>query len=213
MFHFFGLPQIADRRKLVSSIKSSVINQENDKVSYKGRGNGSVNLDPVSSSRSTVDDHSSSIPSRNHASSTVDEVAETLPSDIGSGFDEVKNEYGKLELLRKASSEEDTSKQSEDTNSEAVWLEGLPSFLSSSSESSTEVDENRRLLNKTFLTEMDGEANDPVIEDVIPPPLAGANVMNVVLVAAECAPWSKTGIVALATSTSFTRKNFHIYLS
>ncbi|KAG6556462.1 hypothetical protein Mapa_002407 [Marchantia paleacea] len=27
----------------------------------------------------------------------------------------------------------------------------------------------------------------------IPPPLAGPNVMNVVLVAAECAPWSKTG--------------------
>jgi starch synthase len=26
-----------------------------------------------------------------------------------------------------------------------------------------------------------------------PPPLAGPNVMNVILVAAECAPWSKTG--------------------
>ncbi|KAK4797733.1 hypothetical protein SAY86_030059 [Trapa natans] len=30
-------------------------------------------------------------------------------------------------------------------------------------------------------------------EDAKPPPLAGANVMNVVLVAAECAPWIKTG--------------------
>lgn len=28
-----------------------------------------------------------------------------------------------------------------------------------------------------------------------PPPLAGPNVMNIVLVAAECAPWSKTGKV------------------
>lgn len=26
-----------------------------------------------------------------------------------------------------------------------------------------------------------------------PPPLAGPNVMNVIVVAAECAPWSKTG--------------------
>lgn len=26
-----------------------------------------------------------------------------------------------------------------------------------------------------------------------PPPLAGPNVMNVVMVGAECAPWSKTG--------------------
>ncbi|KAJ1419644.1 Starch synthase, catalytic domain [Sesbania bispinosa] len=30
-------------------------------------------------------------------------------------------------------------------------------------------------------------------EGEIPPPLAGTNVMNVILVAAECAPWSKTG--------------------
>ncbi|CAL1357751.1 unnamed protein product [Linum trigynum] len=31
------------------------------------------------------------------------------------------------------------------------------------------------------------------VEDSKPPPLAGANVMNVILVSAECAPWSKTG--------------------
>lgn len=30
-------------------------------------------------------------------------------------------------------------------------------------------------------------------ETEIPQPLAGTNVMNVILVAAECAPWSKTG--------------------
>ncbi|KAL3689037.1 hypothetical protein R1sor_015346 [Riccia sorocarpa] len=30
-------------------------------------------------------------------------------------------------------------------------------------------------------------------EAEVPPPLAGPNVMNVVIVAAECAPWSKTG--------------------
>lgn len=29
-----------------------------------------------------------------------------------------------------------------------------------------------------------------------PPPLAGPNVMNVVMVGAECAPWSKTGAKA-----------------
>lgn len=37
----------------------------------------------------------------------------------------------------------------------------------------------------------DTEANE---EEVIEaPPLAGVNVMNVIVVAAECAPWSKTG--------------------
>ncbi|GLJ50083.1 hypothetical protein SUGI_1065240 [Cryptomeria japonica] len=33
----------------------------------------------------------------------------------------------------------------------------------------------------------------PNVGDAKPPPLAGTNVMNIILVAAECAPWSKTG--------------------
>ncbi|KAK9067222.1 hypothetical protein SSX86_014548 [Deinandra increscens subsp. villosa] len=37
------------------------------------------------------------------------------------------------------------------------------------------------------------EADVPASDDVESPPLAGPNVMNVILVAAECAPWSKTG--------------------
>lgn len=36
------------------------------------------------------------------------------------------------------------------------------------------------------------DAAAPSSEDK-PPPLAGPNVMNIVVVAAECAPWSKTG--------------------
>ncbi|KVH92694.1 Glycogen/starch synthase, ADP-glucose type, partial [Cynara cardunculus var. scolymus] len=39
----------------------------------------------------------------------------------------------------------------------------------------------------------DEETDDPASDDVESPPLAGPNVMNVILVAAECAPWSKTG--------------------
>lgn len=35
------------------------------------------------------------------------------------------------------------------------------------------------------------EEEPPAVEK--PPPLAGPNVMNVVMVGAECAPWSKTG--------------------
>lgn len=46
---------------------------------------------------------------------------------------------------------------------------------------------------------MDDNIEEPKMfseEEVVkPPPLAGANVMNVILVAAECAPWSKTGII------------------
>ncbi|KAI3768568.1 hypothetical protein L2E82_19379 [Cichorium intybus] len=37
------------------------------------------------------------------------------------------------------------------------------------------------------------EADVPASDDIETPPLAGPNVMNVILVASECAPWSKTG--------------------
>lgn len=42
--------------------------------------------------------------------------------------------------------------------------------------------------------EANEETEDPVNIDEKPPPLAGTNVMNIILVASECAPWSKTGI-------------------
>jgi starch synthase len=188
-----GLLQIAERRKLVSSIKSSIINQEDDEVSYEERGKSSPNLDLASASDHTVDDHNSSIASSSYAPLAVDEVPETLDSE-SSGFDEVKKEYGEGSLLRKTSSDEDTTKKLKDINSKKVWSDGLPSFLLSSSDTSSVVDGNNEISNKTSLT-VDGEAENPVIEDVKPPPLAGANVMNIILVSAECAPWSKTGTV------------------
>jgi starch synthase len=190
-----GLLQITERRKLVSSIKDSIINQEDDEVSNEGRGTSSPNLDLSSASEKSVDNHNSGIPSNSYAHLTVDEEPETLPSDISQGFDEVKKESGKGAPERKISSDVDSTNRLKDTNSERDWSDGLPSFLSSSSKSSSLRDENHEIFNKTSLAELDGEANDPVIEEVKPPPLAGANVMNIIFVAAECAPWSKTGIV------------------
>lgn len=40
------------------------------------------------------------------------------------------------------------------------------------------------------------QPSQPQVEVVPEPPLAGDNVMNVVFVGAECAPWSKTGAPA-----------------
>ncbi|KAL0691671.1 hypothetical protein Bca4012_091350 [Brassica carinata] len=42
--------------------------------------------------------------------------------------------------------------------------------------------------------ESTSDTNEPSKDEEQPPPLAGANVMNVILVAAECAPFSKTAI-------------------
>lgn len=40
--------------------------------------------------------------------------------------------------------------------------------------------------------ESTSDTNEPARDEEKPPPLAGPNVMNVILVAAECAPFSKT---------------------
>lgn len=196
-FWLIGLPQIAERRKLVSSIKSSIINPEDDEVSYEGRGKSSPKVDLASAGNNTGDNHYSSIPSSNFSPLAIDEVPESPHADFGSSFDEVKQESEKLSLLNSMSSDGDSTKQFKGTNSETVWSDGLPSFLSSASKSSSVGDEIQEISETGVLKEADDDANVPVIEDVKPPPppLAGANVMNIILVAAECAPWSKTGTV------------------
>lgn len=44
------------------------------------------------------------------------------------------------------------------------------------------------------------QENSLQVTAMAPPPLAGVNVMKVVMVGAECAPWSKTGVQACQTS-------------
>eukprot|EP00249_Psilotum_nudum_P024017 c29061_g1_i1 orf=359-2758(-) len=54
------------------------------------------------------------------------------------------------------------------------------------------VEETREEIETEESVKLKKDAIAEVIEEK-PPPLAGANVMNVIVVAAECAPWSKTG--------------------
>lgn len=70
------------------------------------------------------------------------------------------------------------------------------SSLSSISETSISKDEKQEDDSEeaTMQLDADNEDSDSTIEDAKPPPLAAANVMNVLLVAAECAPWIKTGL-------------------
>ncbi|RAL47117.1 unnamed protein product [Cuscuta campestris] len=51
----------------------------------------------------------------------------------------------------------------------------------------------KRDLSVSCSKEIGDGTGDPSGVDMKPPPLAGANVMNIILVSAECAPWSKTG--------------------
>ncbi|KAJ9147616.1 hypothetical protein P3X46_029753 [Hevea brasiliensis] len=160
------LRQIAERRKLVSSIQSSVGDHEVDRTSHEQRENSLPNSD---------------------------EVPETSSSAISGGHAKVEKELEQNVSPTTASFVKNSTKLLKEMNSEKVWSDEMPSFLSSTSEISTINDENNGGSNESTSPKVDNVESDSMTEDTKPPPLAGANVMNVILVAAECAPWSKTG--------------------
>lgn len=76
----------------------------------------------------------------------------------------------------------------------AFWSDPLPSYLTKAPEtSSIKTEEYMEKREEKTPEEASSEINEPGKDEEKPPPLAGANVMNVILVAAECAPFSKTG--------------------
>ncbi|CAK7327975.1 unnamed protein product [Dovyalis caffra] len=187
------LQQIAERRKLVSSIKSSIIDPEVDETSSEQWKNSSSDQDHASTSGQPVNEQQNgSILSSNYVHSAADEVPETASSVISRGYDDNKKELEPQLPPKEAPSDKDSSIQLKVTGSEKVWSDELPSFLSNTSEIFT-MNEKHEDVNEPTLPEINSIESDPTTEDTLPPPLAGVNVMNVVVVAAECAPWSKTG--------------------
>ncbi|TYI08683.1 hypothetical protein ES332_A09G017100v1 [Gossypium tomentosum] len=178
------LQQIAERRKLVSSIKGSVTYQDEDE-DFSSGDSSLPNPDLTSGSYNRVDVvKNGSIPSSSHVNSTTKNVSKILPSV------EVQEKPELYLAPEKASSNNGSIKQSKTFDSKAFKSDVLPSYLSSSKAQVTDEEEESS-------TEADSkeaaEVDDAAVEDEKPPPLAGVNVMNIILVAAECAPWSKTG--------------------
>ncbi|XP_022739288.1 granule-bound starch synthase 2, chloroplastic/amyloplastic-like isoform X1 [Durio zibethinus] len=179
--------QIAERRKLVSSIRGSITDQNEDEDFHERRDNYLPILELASRSSDRMDEgKNGSILSSSHVNSTMKDITEILPSDV-------IREEPELHLpSEEASSNVGSTKQFKTTDSKALKSDVLPSYLSSSLETAQLTAEENENLTKAGLEEA-GEVVDPAIEGEKPPPLAGANVMNIILVAAECAPWSKTG--------------------
>lgn len=75
---------------------------------------------------------------------------------------------------------------------ETIRPDAPPNYLANRETSSLKV-ENQESVSDASSMVVTNEANKVENEGEKPPPLAGVNVMNVILVAAECAPWSKTG--------------------
>ncbi|KAL2523092.1 Starch synthase 2 [Forsythia ovata] len=238
------LKQIAERKKLVSSIKSSIIDPESDELPYEeSSGTFSSNRMATTEGDKINEDLDHDSLSTSSVHSAVNDVNEN-PASASSeysfanmtepGKDLPHNEISfqsKPERQLKATTSETV--QSQDVPSAPLrssvtpspepfsnknsykWLNNATETVISDSETSTKVDSGKLKdanVGTTILSdaasslkyeknkdaqELSLEENvkvqDPAGEDVKPPPLAGPNVMNIILVAAECAPWSKTG--------------------
>ncbi|KAF3635946.1 Granule-bound starch synthase 2, chloroplastic/amyloplastic [Capsicum annuum] len=213
------LQQIAERRKVVTSIKSSL---EDAKGTFDG-GNGSLSDDD---NIPDVDkDYDVTSPS---AATTVTDVQKNTPPAISQDFVESKREVKRDLADERAtplsrSSITASSQTSSTIGSAKGTLNVPPGTPKSSQEAPLDVSSRKTLVdipekkiqsyvpslrkessaqshvkqkNKNLegsSAEANEETKDPVDVDEKPPPLAGTNVMNIILVAAECAPWSKTG--------------------
>ncbi|XP_050228036.1 granule-bound starch synthase 2, chloroplastic/amyloplastic [Mercurialis annua] len=193
------LQQIAERRKLVSDIKSSIIDQEVDRTSNDQMESTLPNSDNASTSMPNFEQQIGSTSKSQYIPSPADAEPESTSSAISEGYGEGRKKLEQNESPKIASSAKNYTKQVKEARSakaevtsEKVWSDELPSFLLNR-ETSTFNDEKTESSNESSLPGIYSIENDPKTEESKPPPLAGTNVMNVILVAAECAPWKKTG--------------------
>lgn len=228
------LQQIAARRKVVSSIKSSL---EDAKGTYDGGNAILSNVDIPDVDK----DYNVALPSA--ATTPITDVQKNTQPAIRQDFVESEREIKrdlaregmlKTSTLKAAQSDErapplsrasitassqtsstissakrtlnvppETPKSSQETPLDVNSRKSLvdvpgkkiqsyvPSLRKESSAQSHVEQKNENLEGSS--AESIEETEDPVNVYEKPPPLAGTNVMNIILVAAECAPWSKTG--------------------
>lgn len=175
--------QIAERREIITSINSTTISSE--KEGMVSEEDERFFLEPKSSLPDDMDTPSSSI---------VEPVGSSLTDYArvaANKYDDVMSKSD-ITLPPKRYLDSDSKEKIKGKTSEKATTYELPPFVSEISttyESSKDTDE-------SILHHLTDDADVTIDEDVKSPPLAGPNVMNVILVAAECAPWSKTGTMS-----------------
>lgn len=168
-------------KKLVSSEKSeNTLESEVNSTSYElGKISFTNKSSPQNASTSgnnAVKNQNGIIASPNYVQSSEGSV-ESPPISTNGGFKEAREEDVKPPLGM-ASSGIYLNEKLKDKALETNRPDTLSAFANDTEHLSLEVE------NQVGMSEGETE---------IPQPLAGTNVMNVILVAAECAPWSKTG--------------------
>ncbi|KAL0450543.1 UNVERIFIED_CONTAM: Granule-bound starch synthase 2, chloroplastic/amyloplastic [Sesamum latifolium] len=201
------LQQISERKKLVSSIKNSIIDPEGSKQQYLETDVPISIVDAAATKDAELGKDLSgngtsfaARPQQHLEATTSGDVQSKKVTSVPLKFSKTPNpepsssngSYN-MELTNttevrvsdtKTSLEVDSNKKLKDTTAKTVILSDRPSHAG---------DEKHEDVKESSSEDANAELDDPTNEDVKPPPLAGVNVMNIILVAAECAPWSKTG--------------------
>nr|XP_043634697.1 granule-bound starch synthase 2, chloroplastic/amyloplastic-like [Erigeron canadensis] len=175
------LQQIAERREIITAIKNGTINSKNEEKFSEEQESflepDSNVLDDIYTLKNSST--SSIVPPRYEAANKF-----IMSSSKSYDVDTSKSE---INSPPKRSLDLDSNINFQGKN--VATTTELPPFVS---DMSTTYEKAKDTTESTF-NRASYDVDVPITEDVTSPPLAGPNVMNVILVAAECTPWSKTG--------------------
>ncbi|KAK1290655.1 hypothetical protein QJS10_CPB18g01389 [Acorus calamus] len=201
------LRQIVEGKEVVSSIKRGSINDEQEVGSLSGNDDSFSSLNVASSGKVLEDKFSSRKVAASFAHPTAVDTSVDLSSEA---VGDVKSKASSRGITRDLETEGitpyadvDILHSPRESSLQTAQSKIMPSLLPKINESSDLTDDRLGSLTKINLESAsddadpgaaNGEPNFAATEEnENPPPLAGANVMNIILVAMECAPWSKTG--------------------
>ncbi|MCL7048039.1 hypothetical protein MKW94_017908 [Papaver nudicaule] len=178
------LQQIAERKELVSSIRNSITQSEEELIFFN-ETNKSIQ-DPDISGGDTDGQSTSGIASSRYTPS----AGINIPAGVEG--EKVPERKVPTEQVPPNKNAQEISKAN--GSLETFRSERVPLFQPEVSESYSVIEEMVGEVAKVSHGDSNSEAHGtPEEENIGSPPLAGVNVMNIILVAAECTPWSKTG--------------------
>ncbi|KAK9061747.1 hypothetical protein SSX86_018930 [Deinandra increscens subsp. villosa] len=177
------LQQIAERREMITSINSTTISSEKEGIVSEEEER--FFLEPEYNLPDDMDDPSSSIV---EPIGSTNEYYDDDNDNDDDNDDYVLSKSG-IKFPPESYLDSDSKNKVHGTTSEKATTYELPPFVS---DISTTYTSSKDAYESTLHHVTDDE-DVKVGDDVNSPPLAGPNAMNVILVAAECAPWSKTG--------------------
>lgn len=171
--------QIVERRKFVSSIKDNFVTKEEETVSYNQNYSSFSNMDI---------DNDEDFDRTNNPWSYSDNYAQTTEADV--------LDYGEetIDGIEVEQSVAETLGLLREADLEPSQPQDMPPVIFEESEYYTMNDEILEVSAEEGMQGSNEQQEVPPEEGIMDSaPLAGPNVMNVIVVAAECAPWSKTG--------------------